>query len=243
MTSDFADIPIQIADVSKSYEGAPVLRDITFQVERGQVCGLVGPNGAGKSTLLRILLGLAEPDAGQAIIAGVPYAELDRPGRTVGVVLDGSGVAPHDSARRHLRRLARYLDVPKQRVEEVLVRVDLADAADRRSGRYSLGMTQRLALACALLGDPDILVLDEPANGLDPAGLRWLRESIQAFAMSGGTVLVSSHQLEDLQQVADNFVILDKTVRFAGSRAELGIDEQRAGALEETFFQLVGDAR
>ncbi|MFV0523564.1 MAG: ABC transporter ATP-binding protein [Acidimicrobiales bacterium] len=235
-----AGTAIEIVGVSKSYQDQPALVDVGFTVPTGSVSGLIGPNGAGKSTLLRILLGLINPDAGTARIAGRRYAELEHPAERVGVVIDGTGVNSRDSARSHLRRVARYLGLPPGRVDEVLDEVGLTAAADRRSGRYSLGMGQRLALASALLPRPDILVLDEPSNGLDPEGMHWLRSMLRGYADAGGTVLVSSHHLLDLQQVVDDVVILNQHVRFTGNLDELGVDRHDAGALEQRFLAITG---
>ncbi|MFV0257367.1 MAG: ABC transporter ATP-binding protein [Acidimicrobiales bacterium] len=234
------DTAIDIAGVSKTYQGQAALVEVSFSVPTGSVCGLIGPNGAGKSTLLRVLLGLIQADEGSARIVGRTYRELDRPAERIGVVIDGTGVNGRDSARSHLRRVARYLGLPKERVDEVLEGVGLAYAADRRSGKYSLGMGQRLALASALLPRPGILILDEPSNGLDPEGMHWLRSMLRRFANDGGTVLVSSHHLLDLQQVVDDVVILNQHVRFTGTLDELGVDRNDAGALEARFLTITG---
>ena len=202
---------------------------VTFAAPSGKVTGFLGPNGAGKTTTLRILLGLARPDAGDARIDGIRYADLRSPRRTVGAVLDFTGFHPGRTGRNHLRVLARAAGIPRERVEEVLEFVELAEAADRRVGGYSRGMRQRLALAGALLGDPSVLALDEPATGLDPAGMAWLRRMIRAWASDGRTVLFSSHVLAEVETVADRVVIIDRghVVRDAGtaelSNAELGV--------------------
>lgn len=234
---------IDIANLCKQYDGTSVLSDVSFSVAPGTVCGLTGPNGAGKSTLLRILLGLATADSGTAFVHGTTYQQSRQPTRLVGTVLDGTGVAPRDSALTHLRRVARYLSLPSSRVDEVLDQVGLTEAASRRSGGYSLGMGQRLALANAMLAHPQVLILDEPTNGLDPDGMRWLRELLQSFTATGGTVMISTHQLMDLQQVVDQVVILEQSVVFDGTLGDLGVDEAQAGALEASFLARTGAAR
>jgi ABC-2 type transport system ATP-binding protein len=177
-------------------------------VMHGTITGFIGPNGAGKTTTLRMLLGLVHPAAGTGLVDGSPYQRLDRPAFTVGAALEATGFHPGRTARNHLRILAHPNRIPTGRVDEVLEEVELADAARRRVGGFSLGMRQRLMLAGALLGDPRILVLDEPTNGLDPAGVHWLREFLRARADAGGTILVSSHLLAELALSADAVVII-----------------------------------
>jgi ABC-2 type transport system ATP-binding protein len=189
------------------------------------VTGFLGRNGAGKTTTLRALLGLVRPSAGTATFSGVPYRDLERPTRSVGAVLDGSGAHPGHRARDHLRILAAGAGLPAPRVEAVLDEVGLADAAGRRVGGFSTGMRQRLSLAGALLGDPEVLVLDEPTNGLDPEGIRWLRQLLRRAAADGRTVLVSSHQLAEVAQTVDDVVIVDRGhVVAAGPLDELTRD-------------------
>ncbi|RBY86623.1 ATP-binding cassette domain-containing protein [Blastococcus sp. TF02A-30] len=202
--------------------------DLGFTVEPGQVTGFLGPNGAGKTTTLRMVLGLINPDAGTATFNGTPYTALPAPTRTVGAVLE-TAFHPARSARNHLRVYCRAAGLPLSRADEVLVQVGLSDAAGRRAGGYSLGMRQRLALATALLGDPAVLVLDEPANGLDPEGIQWLRGFLRHLAHDQGrTVLVSSHLLSEVEQTVDRVVIVGagRLVR-EGSMADL-----RAGAAQ-----------
>ncbi|MBJ7332918.1 MAG: ATP-binding cassette domain-containing protein [Solirubrobacteraceae bacterium] len=201
---------IEVAGISKRFGATTAVQDLSFTVDPGRVVGFLGPNGAGKTTTLRMLLGLARPTSGNATINGMPYEKLDDPVRTVGAVLDGGMLHPGRTGRNHLRALARASSIGDDRVEEMLALVGLSDAADRRAGGYSLGMRQRLGLATALLGDPKILVLDEPANGLDPQGIRWLRDFLRGLAGQGCAVLVSSHGLAEISQTADDVVVIDK---------------------------------
>ena len=217
---------VEIRGLSKSFGPVRAVSDLNFTVEPGTVTGFLGPNGSGKTTTLRMLLGLLHPDAGTATIGGTPYAELAEPVRTVGAVLETS-FHPARSGRNHLRVYCRAAGLPVTRADEVLAQVGLTEAADRRAGGYSLGMRQRLALAAALLGDPAVLVLDEPANGLDPEGIQWLRGFLRHLAeQQGRTVLVSSHLLSEMEQTADRVVIVGagRLVR-EGTLADL-----RAGA-------------
>lgn len=224
MTGPYRPPPALAArGLSKAFAGIDAVRDVSFVVPTGSITGLLGPNGSGKSTTLRMLLGLVHPDAGEADVAGRPLAAHDVPGRVVGAVLDGRGAHPRRTARAHLRCLAPVVGASDARVEEVLALVGLHDVAHRRTGTYSLGMRQRLALATAMLGDPAVLVLDEPANGLDPQGIVWLRDVVTAHARSGRTVLVSSHLVRELEQTVDHLVIMSAgRVAFHGSVAELG---------------------
>jgi ABC-2 type transport system ATP-binding protein len=199
---------IEVEGLTKRYGDVLAVDGLSFRAEPGRVTGFLGPNGAGKTTTLRVLVGLLRPTAGSATVLGRRYAELDDPVRSVGAVLEASGFHPGRSGRSHLRTLATAAGVASARVEELLQLVDLAGAAQRRVGGYSLGMRQRLSLAGALLGDPRVLILDEPANGLDPQGIRWLRDLLRGFAAEGRTVLVSSHVLAEMQQLADDVVII-----------------------------------
>ena len=196
--------------LTKHFGEITAVSDLSFEVQAGSITGFLGPNGAGKTTTLRMLLGLAAPSDGQALVFGRPYAELERPASRVGALLDASDVHPGRTGRDHLRVLARASCVLPSRVDDVLALVDLASAADRRAGGYSLGMRQRLALAAALLGDPELLILDEPANGLDPEGMRWLRDLLRAFAAQVRPVLVSSHHLAEVAQTVDQVVIINR---------------------------------
>ena len=183
--------------------------DLSFTLAAGTITGFLGPNGAGKTTTLRMLLGLAAPTSGRALVLGGPYADLDRPALSVGAVLEATDFHPGRSGRDHLRTLGRAVGIPDSRVDEVLQTVELQKAGRRRVKGYSLGMRQRLGLAGALLGDPELLILDEPANGLDPEGVRWLREFLRAFASEGRTVLVSSHVLAEVAQTVDQVLIIN----------------------------------
>lgn len=231
-----------IDDVVKRRGARQVLRGVSFEAVPGRVTGFVGPNGAGKSSVLRILLGLDRADAGRALVAGRPYRELRRPLHTVGAMLDGSGAHRSRTARSHLTWLARSNGIPRRRVDEVLDQVGLAEAARQRAGRFSLGMGRRLGLAAALLGEPAALVLDEPVNGLDPDGVRWVRRLLRTHADAGGTVLLSSHLIGELAGIADDLVVVaDGRTVAAGPLAEVVAGH---GTAEAAFFALTGsDAR
>ncbi len=202
--------PISIEHVTKSYGGAAAVDDLSFVIKPGRVTGFLGPNGAGKSTTMKILLGLASPTSGQATIGGLAYGELPDPTGTVGASVESDAFHPGRSGRNHLRILADATDTPLERVDEVLELVDISAAANRRAGAYSLGMKQRLGLAAALLCDPPVLVLDEPGNGLDPQGIRTLRNLLRSRAAEGNTVLVSSHLLGEVEQLADDVVVINQ---------------------------------
>jgi ABC-2 type transport system ATP-binding protein len=231
-----ADPVVDVKSLTKRYSEVVAIEDLTFSLEPGSVTAFLGPNGAGKSTTLRLLLGLAEPTAGEALVFGLRYRDLDEPARRVGAVLESNDFHPGRSGHDHLRVLALAADLPPGRVIEVLELVELAAAADRRVGTYSLGMRQRLGLAGALLGDPDLLMLDEPANGLDPAGIHWLRAFLRGFADQGGTVVISSHVLAEVAQTVDQVVIIDRGRLLATAR----LDElTRSGeTLEDTYLRL-----
>jgi ABC-2 type transport system ATP-binding protein len=201
--------PLRLEHVTKSYGHEVVVDDLSFTVEPARVTGFLGPNGAGKSTTMKILLDLAAADRGSATIGGTRYRELRDPARTVGVIL-GHAYHPARSGRNHLRILADGMGIPTTRIDEMLELVRLADAADKHAGAYSLGMQQRLGLAAALLGDPPVLVLDEPGNGLDPQGIRDLRDLLRARAANGNTVFVSSHLLAEVEHLADEVIVLDR---------------------------------
>lgn len=200
---------VQSSSLSKRYGEVLAVDDLSFNIESGTITGFLGPNGAGKSTTLRMLLGLAKPTSGNATIFGTPYDQLETPALRVGAVLEATDFHPGRSGRDHLRMLSRAVGLPDARVDEVLALVELQDAATRRVKGYSLGMRQRLGLAAALLGNPDLLVLDEPANGLDPEGVRWLRDFLRDFASGGRTVLVSSHVLAEVAQTVDQVLIIN----------------------------------
>jgi len=213
-----------------------ILSGVSFQARPGRVTGFLGPNGAGKSSTLRILLGLDSAASGEALINGVPYARLRNPIATVGALLDGSGAHRARTGRAHLNWIARSAGLPRSRVDEVLGIVGLTDAASKRVGSYSLGMGRRLGLAAALLGDPEILILDEPVNGLDPEGIRWIRTLVRERAATGRTVLLSSHLMGELAETVDDVIVINQGRIVAdGTLAEV------VGAhdtLEDAFFAL-----
>ena len=222
---------LDITHLTKRYGRETVIDDLSFTVEPGRVTGFLGPNGAGKSTAMKILLDLAKATKGSATIDGKRYRDLDDPARTVGVVLEPNAFHPGRSARNHLKVLADGGGFAPARVEEMLEAVGLAKVADRRAGAFSLGMRQRLSLAAALLGDPPVVVLDEPGNGLDPQGIRWLRDLLRARADAGGTVFVSSHLLSEVEHLADDVVVINRgRLVAAGALADL----QHAGATVRT---------
>jgi ABC-2 type transport system ATP-binding protein len=196
--------------LTKRFGDVTAVQDLSFEVRPGRVTGFLGPNGAGKSTTLGMLLGLVRPSEGEATVLGVPYRSLDRPAHLIGAVLETQSFHPLRSGRNHLRVLAAASGIPRARVDDVLEEVGLGGAVGRKAGKYSLGMRQRLGLASALLGDPCVLILDEPANGLDPQGIRWLRELLREFAHRGNAVLVSSHLLAEMAQMADDVIVIHR---------------------------------
>ena len=230
------DPVVSVRSLTKRYGTLTAVDDLSFSLSAGTITGFLGPNGAGKTTTLRLILGLAEPTSGEALVFGRRYEELDQPARRVGAVLESNDFHPGRSGRDHLRALALAAALPSARVGQVLELVELDAPASRRVHTYSLGMRQRLGLAAALLGDPQLLVLDEPANGLDPAGVHWLRTFLRRFAASGGTVLVSSHVLAEVAQTVDQVVIIDRGHLIASAR----LDELagRGHSLEATYLQL-----
>jgi ABC-2 type transport system ATP-binding protein len=227
---------IAIEALTKRYGSVTAVDDLTFKLAPGRITGFLGPNGAGKSTTMRLLLGLARPTAGRATINGRPYRELRDPLRHVGALLDPNVFHPGRSGRTALRIAARPAQIPGQRVDQVLHLVGLGSAAHRRAGGYSQGMRQRLALAAALLGDPETLILDEPANGLDPEGVHWLRGLLRRLATEGRTVFVSSHMVAELAQTVDDVVIINQgRLTAAGSVAAL-LERTSASSLEDFFL-------
>jgi ABC-2 type transport system ATP-binding protein len=208
---------IEVEALTKRFGSTLAVDDLSFSVHSGTITGFLGPNGAGKSTTMRAILGLVHPTAGRTAVLGAPYRELDQPNRRVGVLLETFDAHPGRSGRNHLRVLAVAGGIPTSRVDEVLALVDMASAGRRRVKGYSLGMRQRLGLAAALLGDPEVFVLDEPANGLDPQGIRWLRDFLRSLASEGRTILISSHVLSEVAQTVDDVVIIHrgKLVRHA----------------------------
>ena len=201
---------IEVESLTKRFRKTVAVENLSFKVREGAITAFLGPNGAGKTTTLRIILGLVQPTAGRATVMGRLYRELADPAREVGAVLEASSFHPGRSGRSHLQVVAAAAGIPFSRVEEALGLVQMTADAGRRVGGYSLGMRQRLSLAAALLGDPKVLVLDEPANGLDPQGMRWLRELLRTLAAEGRTILISSHVLAEVEQVADEVVIIHR---------------------------------
>ncbi|MBN6041306.1 ABC transporter ATP-binding protein [Amycolatopsis sp. 195334CR] len=230
---------IEVRELSKRYGRATAVDDLTFTVRPGGVTGFLGPNGAGKSTTMRIILGLDAPDAGEALVGGRRYATLRRPMFEVGALLDANAVHGGRSAYDHLLALALTNGIGPGRVREVLEQVGLADVARKRAGKFSLGMKQRLGLAAALLGDPAVLLLDEPVNGLDPDGVRWIRELLRSLAAEGRTVLVSSHLMSEMALTADRLIVIgrgrliaDTSVRELEERFQRGVFVRSPRAVE-----------
>jgi len=221
---------IEVRDLRKKYRKTTAVDGLTFRVPDGRITGFLGPNGAGKTTTLRILLGLVLPTSGTATIDGRRYRALEDPIRRVGAVLEATNFHPKRSGRNHLRMLAAAGGVPGARVDELMEFVGLANVGGRKVGGYSLGMRQRLSVAGALLGDPQLLILDEPANGLDPEGIRWLRDFLREFVASGKTVFISSHVLGEVQQLVDEVVIIHRGKLVA----QQTVDELTAGAAGAT---------
>ena len=230
---------IQAAGLRKKFGRVMAVEDVSFTVSYGRITGFLGPNGAGKTTTLRMMLGLIRPDAGTAAIAGKPYRKLASPARTAGALLDAAA-HPGRTGRDHLRVLAAAAGLPGHQADQLLDWVGLAHAARQRAGRYSLGMRQRLALAAALLGDPQVLILDEPANGLDPQGIRWLRDLLRTLAAEGRAVLVSSHILAEAAQTVDDVVVISRGRTVAqGPLADL-LATRPGATLEDIYLELTG---
>jgi ABC-2 type transport system ATP-binding protein len=227
---------IDARGLTKRYGDKVAVDRLSFTVPAGRVTGFVGPNGAGKSTTMRMILGLAAPDAGSALVNGRAYATFDAPLREVGALLEATALHPGRRAYDHLLWLAHSNGLPRRRIDEVLELVGLAGEAQRRTRAFSLGMAQRLGLAAALLGDPELLVLDEPANGLDPAGVHWLRSFLRSFAEGGRTVLVLSHLLAEVEQAVDQVMIINRGCLVAAAR----LDKLTGGGhtLEEVYLGL-----
>ena len=233
---------VTIRSLSKRYGDLAAVEDLTFSLQPGTITGFLGPNGAGKTTTLRLLLGLARPTAGEALVFGRRYADLDKPARRVGAVLESNDFHPGRSGRDHLRVLARAAGIDPARVDLVLALVEMEAAARKRVRSYSLGMRQRLGLAAALLGEPGLLILDEPANGLDPAGVHWLRAFLRNFADRGGTALVSSHMLAETAQTVDGVVIIDHGRAIASGPLD-ELTQSGRTTLEDLFLRLTVEAR
>ncbi|APT85526.1 ABC transporter ATP-binding protein [Corynebacterium aquilae] len=250
---------IEVRGLTKQYGPVTAVDDLTFSVKPGVVTGFLGPNGAGKSTTMRMILGLDRPTSGEALIGGSSYKKLRKPLETVGALLDAKAVHPNRSAYNHLKWVAQTNGIPTSRVKEVLTMVGLQDVARKKVGGFSLGMGQRLGLATAMLGDPEVLLLDEPVNGLDPEGIRWVRTFLQALAAEGRTVLVSSHLLSEMALMADDLIVIGRgkliaatsTAEFtqmaAGSLTRVRTDniEEMSAALdsEGVEYSLGQDAR
>lgn len=239
---------IEVKSLTKRYGAATAVEDLSFTVQSGIVTGFLGPNGAGKSTTMRMITGLDEPTSGTATIDGTFYRDLERPLTRVGTLLDAKWVHPNRSAANHLRWLAAANGISKKRVDEVLGLVGLADVAGRKAGKFSLGMGQRLGLAGALLGDPDTLILDEPVNGLDPEGIRWVRDFIRHLANEGRTVLISSHLLSEMSLTADRLVVIGRGRLVADTTTNEFIKNSstasaivRSDQLEQLSKALVGE--
>lgn len=230
---------IQVSGLAKRFAGVDAVTDVTFSARPGRVTGFLGPNGAGKSTTLRMLLGLTRPDAGTALIGGAWYRDLEEPSSTVGAVLDIAAAHPAMTARGHLRTYCALGGHETANAARVAELTGISAYLDRRVGSFSTGMRQRLSLATALLGDPDVLVLDEPSNGLDPAGIVWLRTFLREFAAGDRTVLLSSHVLTELQHGVDDLVLIDRgRVAWEGSLAEF---TAHGTSLEEAFLRLTSE--
>ncbi len=227
---------IEIRNLTKNHGSRRVVDDISFDAAPGRITGFLGPNGAGKSSTMRILLGLDRATSGTALIDGVPYKDIDRPLWTVGSMLDGPGAAKGRTARAHLSWVAQSNGVPKHRIDEVLDMTGLAEAGRSRIRGFSLGMGQRLGIAASLLGNPRILVLDEPTNGLDPDGIRWTRRFLRSLADDGKTVLVSSHLMNEMEGIADDIVVIARgKILATGTAAEVQGEHR---SLEDAFFAL-----
>lgn len=230
-------VAIEFESLVKQFGKQRAVDSLSAKVHAGRITGFLGPNGAGKSTTLRCLVGLSRPTSGSAKILGAEYQQLENPLQRVGTVLDSRGFHPALTGKQNLKVVAAAAGIPDSRVDEVLELVELTSAADKRMKNYSLGMKQRLALAGAILGDPEILILDEPANGLDPAGIAWLRNFLRKLAEGGRTILVSSHQLAEMQHTVDDVLIINKGALIAqGTIAEV----TQGLSLEEAFLKLTG---
>jgi len=228
---------IEFRNLAKQYKDVTAVANLTAKIEPGRITGFIGPNGAGKSTALRCLLGLAEPTSGEALIEGKRYSQLVNPLRKVGAVLDSSGFNGGLTATQNLKVICAASGLNPNKIAELLKLVELDHAANKRTRGFSLGMRQRLSLAAALLGEPDILVLDEPANGLDPIGIAWLRDFLRNLATQGKTILVSSHQLAEMQHTIDDVLIINRGTLIAQGNAKEIMGEQ---SLEEAFMRLIG---
>ncbi len=232
---------ISVTGLTKHYGDRLAVDDLGFDLAAGRVTGFVGPNGAGKSTTMRMMVGLTRPDRGEVRYDGIRYGDLEHPARMVGSVLDARSMHPGRTARNHLRASAALSGIPTRRVDEVLSDVGLESVADDKAGGFSLGMRQRLALATALLGDPRVLLLDEPSNGLDPDGIRWMRHHLRAFADAGGTVLVSSHLIAELARFADDLVVVGGGRLIAAETVE-SLTDRTGLSLEDSLLEMTAGA-
>ncbi|WP_022885559.1 ABC transporter ATP-binding protein [Glaciibacter superstes] len=230
---------IEIDHLVKSYDHLNAVDDLTFAVRAGSVTGFLGPNGAGKTSTIQVLLGLAKATSGTATVFGQNYGDLEDPTGTVGALLEPSGIHPARSGRDHLRVLAASAKIPDSRVDAVVKAVGMEQAARRKARTYSMGMRQRIGIAAALLGSPRILILDEPANGLDPAGMLWLRKLLREFADDGGTVLLSSHVLAEVTQVADDILIIAQGKLVLTQELDALVD---SASLEDTYLNVTAGA-
>jgi ABC-2 type transport system ATP-binding protein len=233
---------ISVQGLTKRYGGTLAVDNLSFDIRPGTVTGFLGPNGSGKSTTMRLLLGLDAPSRGSALIGGVPYRELRWPARSVGAVLEARSFHPGRTARAHLLALAAASRLPRRRVDEVLALAGLAEAGSRRAGGFSLGMAQRLSIAAALLGDPGVLLLDEPVNGLDPAGVRWIRDLLRSLAGQGRTVFVSSHLISEMALTADRVLVIGGG-RLLADTTVAGLASRGGGSLEDAFLTLTERSR
>ncbi|MBU2663605.1 ABC transporter ATP-binding protein [Actinoplanes bogorensis] len=230
---------IEVRHLSKAYGHHKAVDDLSFTVHPGRVTGFLGPNGAGKSTTMRMILGLTRPDSGDALVGGRRYDQLAQPLHEVGALLDAGAVHPRRSAYHHLLALAQTNGIGKRRVHEVLAMVGLEGVADRRAGGFSLGMSQRLGIATAMLGDPAVVMLDEPVNGLDPEGIRWVRGLLRHLAGEGRTVFLSSHLMSEMQMTADHLIVVGRGQLLA----DVAIAEMTAsGSLEDAYFALTAES-
>jgi ABC-2 type transport system ATP-binding protein len=225
--------------LTKKFRTVPAVSDLSVDVRRGRVTGVLGPNGSGKTTTLKMALGLSRPTSGTVHVLGAPYSELEAPARQVGSMLDITGIHPGRTGRNHLRIAQLSAGLQPERVNEVLLAVGLTEAADRKARTYSLGMRQRLSLATALLGNPELLVLDEPSNGLDPGGIRWLRDSLRAYVDTGGTVILASHVLAEIEQTADDVLILQRGRLLASGPLVDVLGDRR---LEDVYLELTEES-
>ena len=246
---------IDVTALTRTYGGLRAVDGVTFTAQPGRVTGFLGPNGAGKSTTMRVMVGLTPATSGSATVLGRKYSDLPNPGREVGVLLDASAQHAGRTGRETLKVAARTMGLPMSRVDELLDLVSLTGTeSERRVKNYSLGMRQRLGIATALIGDPEVLILDEPANGLDPAGIRWMRDLLRGFANKGGTVLLSSHLLHEIEVIADDLVVIGQgRIVAQGTKAELlasagtlvrsSAIEELATALEQNGIHAVASGR